>query len=221
MDFDELKTNLYSVQSRIARAAASAGRSVSLVAATKTVPPSVVTAAISLGIKSVGENRVQEFNEKRDKITGADWHFIGTLQRNKAKYLVGNVALIQSVSNAPLATEIDRLAEKLGTVQDVLIEVNIGGEPSKTGASVDTAEDLIATAQELENVRVRGIMAIPPRGAHDDVYAALYRLFEKHADETFDTLSVGMSGDFERAIAFGSNMVRIGTAIFGTRNSTR
>lgn len=221
MDFDELKTNLYSVQSRIARAAASAGRNVSLVAATKTLPPSVINAAISLGVKRVGENRVQEFNEKREKVSGAEWHFIGTLQRNKAKYLVGKVALIHSVSTAPLAAEIDRLAEKLGIVQDVLIEVNIGGEQSKTGASVDTAEELIATAQALSNVRVRGLMAIPPRAAQDNIYSALYRLFEKHANETFDTLSVGMSGDFERAIAFGSNMVRIGTAIFGNRNSTR
>ncbi len=221
MDFEALKTDLYSVQDRIARAAAYAGHAVTLVAATKTVPPETLRIALELGVTRMGENRVQELCAKRDAVTGAEWHFIGTLQRNKAKYLVGKTALIQSVSSLALAEEIDRLAGKIGTVQDVLIELNIGGEPSKTGADVATADELIAAARELENIKVRGLMAIPPKNAADTVYETLYKIYAAHKTETFDTLSVGMSADFERAIYFGSNMVRIGTAIFGNRNTTR
>ena len=121
MTVDELKNNLYAVQSRIARAAEAAGSVVKLVAATKTVSAELVNSVVGLGVTAVGENRVQEYIAKRDVVTGAEWHFIGTLQRNKAKYLVGKVALIQSVSSVELAEEIERLADKLNFVQDVQI----------------------------------------------------------------------------------------------------
>lgn len=212
---NELKRNILSVTERIARAAS--GRKVTLVAATKTVPADVINAAIGFGITDIGENRVQEYIDKKDGVTGAKWHFIGTLQRNKAKYLVGNVALIQSVNSTELACEIDRLAQKRGVTQDVLIEVNAAGEIGKTGAPIDMFEAILEQCNKLSGLRVRGIMAVPPRDANDIVYRRLGDMFDRHKNDTFDTLSVGMSGDFERAIEGGSNMVRIGTSIFGSR----
>ena len=214
---DELKRNIESVVSRVSRAADRVGHGVTLVAATKTVPPELINFAIGMGITAVGENRVNEFLDKRDAVKGADWHFIGTLQSNKAKYLVGEVSLIQSVASAKTALEIDRLAAKRGIVQRVLVEVNIGGEASKTGASKADAVELITLVRSLKNVELKGVMAIPPKGASDAVYKELYGIYESYKSEAFDTLSVGMSGDFERAIDNGSNMVRIGAAIFGAR----
>lgn len=219
MTLDEIKRNIENVSRRIERAQDTFGRHVTLVAATKTVPADIVDFAVSCGVEDVGENRVQEFLDKRDAVTGAKWHFIGTLQSNKAKYLVGHVALIQSVNSERLAREIDRLAQKRNVVQDVLIEVNVGSEPTKTGVSADEAERLVHTAFGLAGVRVRGLMAVPPKDATDDVYRRLYDMYARMnaVYPYFDVLSVGMSADYERAIAFGSNMVRIGTAIFGSR----
>lgn len=217
MDSDELKRNVDRALSNIARAADKQSSRVTLVAAVKTVPADVINAAVSYGVTDVGENRVQEFVAKRDGVQGAKWHFIGTLQRNKAKYLVGKVSLIQSVNCAALAAEIDRLAGLRGVTQDVLIEVNAAGEASKTGAPLCEADELIGYARTLKNVRVRGLMSVPPIGADVSVYERLYRLYQEHAGKQFDVLSVGMSGDYEKAIECGSNMVRLGTAIFGRR----
>ncbi|MCM1367733.1 MAG: YggS family pyridoxal phosphate-dependent enzyme [Roseburia sp.] len=218
MEIDELKRNIETAVCRVERAARAFGGDVTIVAATKTVEPRIISAAIALGVKNIGENRVQEYLEKRDAVTGADWHFIGTLQSNKAKYLVGNVALIQSVNSAALAAEIDRLACRRGVVQDVLIEVNVGGEAGKTGAPTELADGLIEYARSLKNISVCGLMAVPPRECGDDAYKTAYDIFDRNRADGFDILSVGMSGDYERAIAFGSNMVRLGTALFGARN---
>lgn len=215
---DELKRNIDAVIERVAHASAKAGRAVTVVAATKTVPIDIINAAIACGISNIGENRVQEYVAKRDGVRGAEWHFIGTLQRNKAKYLVGNVSLIQSVNNRELAAEIDRLAKKRSIVQDVLIEVNAAGETAKTGAAIGEAEELIDFSRSLKNVRVCGLMSVPPKDAADEVYKTLYRLYETQFNPNTDILSVGMSGDYEKAIEFGSSMVRLGTAIFGKRN---
>lgn len=217
VDENGLKANLCAAVERIERASAAAGSRVTLVAATKTVPANIVNSVIGMGVTRVGENRVQEYLAKRDLVSGAEWHFIGTLQRNKAKYLVGNVALIQSVSSVELAREIDRLAAARGVVQDVLVEVNIGGEPDKTGAPVDAIDDLVGFVRELPAVRLRGIMSVPPHGAERETYERLYKLYSAYAGGAFDTLSVGMSGDYELAISCGSNMVRLGTALFGKR----
>lgn len=214
---DELKRNIDSVVSRVARASARVGRGVTLVAATKTVPPDIINAALGMGITDIGENRVNEYVSKRDAVKGANWHFIGSLQTNKVKYLVGNVGLIQSVSSAKTADEINRIAAKRGIVQRVLVEINIGGEASKTGADKADADALIEYVGKLECVELKGVMAIPPRDCSDDVYNALYGIYARHAGGAFDTLSVGMSADFERAIECGSNMVRVGAAIFGAR----
>lgn len=219
MDDFRLKSNMEYVLERVHNAAYRAGTDrVEVVAATKNVGAETVNAAIQLGLNKVGENRVQEYVAKRDAVKGAEWHFIGTLQCNKAKYLVGNVALIQSVSNERLASEIDRLAKKLDIVQDVLVEVNIGGEGEKTGAPLQSVDRLMDHVGSLANVRVRGLMAVPPIDADDGVYKKLYAIYRKFSGGVFDTLSVGMSGDYERAIYNGSNMVRIGTALFGPRN---
>lgn len=218
MEIDELKRNIETVLNRVDKAAKAVGHAVTVVAATKTVEPKFINAAIGSGIKDVGENRVQEYIGKRDSVTGAKWHFIGTLQSNKAKYLVGSVALIQSVNSASLAAEIDRLACRRGVVQDVLIEINVGGEKSKTGALLEFADELIEYARSLKNLSVRGIMAVPPKDCDDAVYRAAYGVYERNKTDGFDILSMGMSGDYERAIAFGSNMVRPGTALFGARN---
>ncbi len=219
MTTDEIKRNIDCAIERIDRAQCDSGRPVTVVAATKTVPAELIDFAVGCGIKNVGENRVQEYLAKRDAVADAVWHFIGTLQSNKAKYLVGNIALIQSVNSISLAREIDRLAARRGVCQDVLVEVNVAGESSKTGVSYGQAAELIESVCELENVRLRGLMAVPPRDADDGVYKRLSSLYEaaRRNRPDFDILSVGMSADYERAIAFGSNMVRLGSAIFGPR----
>ena len=218
VDENGLKANLCAAVERIERASAKTGSRVTLVAATKTVPADVIDSVIGMGVSRVGENRVQEYLAKRDFVSCAEWHFIGTLQRNKAKYLVGNVALIQSVSSVELAREIDRLAALRGVVQDVLVEVNIGSEIDKTGAPVDTLDCLVDSVRSLDGLRLRGLMAVPPKGAYRSVYERLYKMYSDYSGGAFDTLSVGMSGDYELAISCGSNMVRLGTAIFGKRS---
>lgn len=220
MTTDELKLNIENVTQRISRAAQTSSRTVTLIAAAKTVPAETVNAALECGISEIGENRVQEYLQKRDAVKPLKWHFIGTLQRNKVKYLVGEVALIQSVNCEQLASEIHKTAIKRGVVQNVLIEVNAAGEASKTGVPFDRVDELIAFARELSGIAVKGIMSVPPVNADNGVYERLFKLYDKYRDNVFDTLSVGMSGDYERAIANGSNMVRIGTAIFGKRRST-
>ena len=217
MTVDEIKRNIETVTERVSRASARTGRAVKIVAATKTVAPALIEVAVECGLTDIGENRVQEYLEKKDVVKRAQWHFIGTLQRNKAKYLVGSVALIQSVNGIELAREIDRLAHIRNVRQQVLIELNAAGEQSKTGAPVECADELIAEVGELKNIVVRGIMSVPPKDAPDEVYESLSALFDKHKGGEFDILSVGMSSDYERAIRCGSNMVRPGSAIFGPR----
>ncbi|MCH5161548.1 MAG: YggS family pyridoxal phosphate-dependent enzyme [Clostridiales bacterium] len=225
MSTNGLKINVDRVKERIAYSCAryedfsGSKHHVTLVAATKTVPIETVNALIECGVTDIGENRVQEYIAKRDGVVGADWHFIGTLQRNKAKYLVGKVALIQSVSSYALAVEINRIASKLGIVQPVLIELNAAGESAKTGAMPEDVDSLIDNAKKLNNLEVRGLMAVPPIAADDGVYRYVKEVFDNHRDGKFDILSVGMSNDYEKAIMFGSNMVRIGTAIFGQRKT--
>lgn len=213
----DIKRNIQSVLSNVARAVA--GTSVTVVAATKTVPPEVINVAIDCGITDIGENRVQEYLQKRDAVKPVKWHFIGTLQTNKAKYLVGSVPLIQSVNSPALVDEISRLAVKRGVTQDVLLEVNVACEDSKTGAALDTAYELAEYASHAKGVRVCGLMSVPPKNAGDEVYRKIRDLYEglRRGRNDFNVLSVGMSSDYERAIGFGSNMVRIGSALFGER----
>lgn len=224
------------VRGRIERAAIKAGRNpaeITLVAATKVQTSDTIREAIAAGITCCGENRVQEFNAhwKENAYEGAEVHFIGHLQKNKVKYLVGKVSLIESVDSPELLEAINARAEKQGVVQDILIEVNIGGEASKSGVAPEALPALLEQAAGLSGVNLRGLMAIPPiaAGAEGNVgyFRRMHQLFidmkEKMADNgsSLDILSMGMSGDFEDAIAQGATQVRVGTALFGQRPPMR
>lgn len=197
---------------------------VKIMAVTKTVPYEKVNFAINNGITLLGENRVQEYLSKKDQYDKkAEVQFIGHLQTNKVKYIADSISMIQSVDSLKLAQEIDKQAKKAGRVLDVLIEINIGGELSKSGTSADTLTELAMQIAELENVRIKGLMAIPPIGAGEDVFEKMHLLFEglkekNMTDVQMETLSMGMSGDYEMAIKHGSNLIRIGTKLFGARN---
>ena len=176
----------------------------------------------------MGENYVQEFVQKREEIDDrARLHFIGHLQSNKAKLVVGKVSLIQSVDRLSLAQELNRLAEKSGLRQRVLLEVNVGGEASKSGAPFEAVDELAHQIALLPGLELMGLMSIPPHGETSaqsvPYFERLYHLFldmqHKKIDNTsICVLSMGMSGDYREAIACGSTMVRVGTAIFGPRN---
>ena len=222
--------NVAAVRARIE--AAAQGRGVLLVGASKMNDAGRVREAVAAGVDACGENRVQELVEKNAQgaYTGRPLHFIGHLQKNKIKYLVGVADLIESVDSAELLTLIDRRAEKLDVVQDVLLEVNIGREEAKSGLAPEDVVKTVEFAVPLAHVRVRGLMAIPPAADSPDktrpYFAAMRELFidiaEKKYDNTpMDFLSMGMSGDFEAAIAEGANMVRVGSAIFGARDYSR
>ena len=201
------------------------GEKITLVGATKFVPVETINAAIKKGLKVVAENKVQEFREKTDKLDkAAEQHFIGHLQKNKVKYLVGKVSLIQSVDTLSLAEEISALALKRGVVQDILLEVNIGEEETKSGLKYD---EVISTAQavsEMKGVRLKGLMAMLPVTDDEDLKAALCRkmraAYDKLNEKGFalSYLSIGMSEDYKTAIKNGSNMIRLGSLIFGQRN---
>lgn len=224
------------VQERVRQAALAAGRDpaeVTLVAATKVQTSDTIREAIAAGITCCGENRVQEFNTHwaDGAYEGARVHFIGHLQKNKVKYLVGKVDLIESIDSPELMTAVSDRAVKVGVVQDILIEVNIGAEASKSGVSPEAVENLLSLAAQLPGVRVRGLMSIPPVAQGPDGNCGYFRemqqLFvdmkEKIVDNknSLDILSMGMSGDFEDAIACGATEVRVGTVLFGQRPPMR
>ena len=229
-----IQENIAEIRARIDRAARSTGRTgadITLVGASKMNDAAACQEAIAAGIDVLGENRVQEMTEKlaQNAYDGAPLHFIGHLQRNKVKQVVGKVALIQSVGSVELLREIEKAAAKLALRQDILLEVNIGGEEAKSGFAPEALCEAAALARELPHVRVRGVMAIPPIEREPDgnvpYFRKLHTLFvdinEKMYDNELKYISMGMSGDFESAIRCGSNMVRVGTAIFGARNYTK
>lgn len=197
------------------------GEPVTLVAATKTRTPEEILRAIRAGISAVGENKVQEFRDKYAAVSGAERHFIGNLQTNKVKYLIGKCDLIQSVGSFRLAEEISRLAERNSLVQDILLEVNLG-EESKGGFPFAEAEEAFASVSRLKGVRVRGLMAMLPADGRDgpalcrEMRQLFGELRRRDGDVAF--LSMGMSGDWRLCLEHGSNMIRIGTGIFGARN---
>ena len=231
-----LESRIQTVRARMEEATRQAGRDpaeITLCAATKVQTSDTIRAAIAAGVTVCGENRVQEFTAHLadDAYAGAKVHFIGHLQRNKVKYVVGKVDLIESVDNQELLEMIDKRAEKVGVVQDILIEVNIGGEESKSGASPEEAERLAQLAGTLSHVRLRGLMAIPPvsigEGSNRKFFAAMHQLFvdlqgKKYDNKsTMDILSMGMSKDYPDAILEGATLVRVGTALFGPRPALR
>ena len=223
--------NIAVIREKIAAACAACGRSadeITLVGASKMNDAAACREAIAAGIDVLGENRVQEMTQKlgENAYEGAPLHFIGHLQRNKVKQVVGKVDLIQSVGSLELLAEIDKTAEKCGLVQEILLEVNIGKEEAKSGFM---PEDLFAAAEkakELEHVKVCGLMTIPPFDADRDTNMQYFRevralyvdINAKLFHNELKCLSMGMSGDYEDAITCGATMVRVGTAIFGARN---
>ena len=228
----ELAQNIQAVRAKIAQAAADAGRTpgeITLCAATKVQTDETIRAAIAAGVQVCGENRVQELTAHLEAgaYEGAGVHFIGHLQTNKVKQVVGKVELIHSVDSERLLRAIHGQAEKLGIVQDILLEVNIAGEESKGGCSPQEAEELARLTAQLPHVRLRGLMAIPPVsleiGANRPYFQAMRQLFVdikgKMSDNqaSMDCLSMGMSGDYADAIAEGATLVRVGTALFGPR----
>jgi pyridoxal phosphate enzyme (YggS family) len=226
--------NVAAIRAEIDRAAIAAGRNpneILLCAATKMNDAEAVRQAIAAGVDCCGENRVQELTRKlsENAYEGAPVHFIGHLQTNKVKQVVGKVDLIQSVDRIKLLECIDAEAEKLGIVQDILLEINIGEEESKSGFSIEDILPLLSNIRTYPNIRVRGLMAIPPIqkkiGENRVYFAQMRQLFidigaKKYDNVSMDFLSMGMSDDFTDAIHCGSNMIRIGTAIFGARNYT-
>jgi pyridoxal phosphate enzyme (YggS family) len=195
-----------------------------LVGATKMVDYQTINLAIEQGLKIIAENKVQEYREKHPFIKGAEEHFIGHLQTNKVKYLVGGVSLIQSVDSLHLAQEIGKCATKKGIVQDILVEVNVGGELSKSGFSLDNALESVKNVALIDGVCIKGLMAMLPKSQDEDYLAGLVRKMRKLYNDLicqgfdFKYLSVGMSADYRVALDNGSNMIRIGSGIFGKRN---
>lgn len=214
------------VRRRVQDAADCAGRDpgdITIVAVAKTVGPPEVRAAIAAGVTDFGENRVQEFVAKHGLFPEARWHFIGTLQSNKAQHVVGHAALIHSVDSLGLLERIDRIAGTRGVVQPVLLQVNVSHEPSKHGVDRAEVEEMVAASLELPNVRVDGLMTIAPFQRPESVrwvFRDMHDLFESIAAMRFNgveltELSMGMTNDFEVAIEEGATIVRIGRAIFG------
>ncbi len=228
----DLTQNVKAVQEKIAAAARAAGRDpgeITLCAATKVQTDETIRAVIAAGVPVCGENRVQELTAHLDAgaYAGAQVHFIGHLQTNKVRQVVGRVALIHSVDSEHLLRAIHRQAEKLGIVQDILLEVNVAGEESKGGCTPEALPALAELAQKSGCVRLRGLMAIPPvstgLGANRKYFSQMRNLFvdimKKMSDnqDVMDCLSMGMSADFEDAVAEGATLVRVGTALFGPR----
>ncbi|MBQ7399531.1 MAG: YggS family pyridoxal phosphate-dependent enzyme [Clostridia bacterium] len=239
--------NIISAKEKIEEAARLSGRSgkdVTLLAATKTVDADTINFAIENGITCIGENRVQELLEKYDAINkeNVDIHFIGRLQTNKVKYIADKVSMIHSVDTVKLAAEINKQCAKIGKVMNVLVEVNIGEEESKGGISPDELENFLVEISGFENIKVVGLMCIPPVCKNDDFVAdndeknestkksyknqaffkKIMKLFldisAKKIDNIYmQVLSMGMSDDFEQAVADGSTIVRIGRGLFGSR----
>lgn len=226
-DFSCIDENYRKIVYNIGEAAAKYRKpeeKISLMAVTKTVDPEAVNHAVSLGVDLLGENRVQEYISKRELYDKkAEVQFIGHLQTNKVKYIIDSVSMIQSVDSMKLAEEINKHAGRIGKRIDILIEVNIGGEESKSGIGKSGLEELIYQASELENVRVRGLMAIPPINSSEKVLYDMQKLYidisQKNIHNiSMDYLSMGMSDDYKDAIKYGSNIVRIGRGLFGPRN---
>ena len=216
-----IRENVVSVHDRIARACARSGRTraeVTLVAVSKTFPASFIDEAIDAGITDVGENRVQEAREKKPLVRGAArWHLIGHLQTNKARDAVKLFDVIQAVDSLDLAEKLARAAEAHGKRLDVMLQVNIGDEPQKSGIARAEVVAVARQAAALASLRVIGLMAIPPIGTPDQSRPYFRELRSMRDALGLEHLSMGMSEDFEAAIEEGSTIVRVGRAIFGSR----
>ena len=229
---EEIAKNVARVRAAMAEAARKAGRDpgeILLCAASKMNDAARVQAAVQAGVDCCGENRVQELMEKlpQGAYTGKPVHFIGHLQTNKVNKVVGNVALIQSVDREELLQAIEKAAAKLGIVQPILLEVNIGAEASKSGFTPEEAMAISSRMAEFPHCKLEGLMAIPPiseePGGNSKYFAQMHQLLvdiraKKYDNVSMACLSMGMTDDFPDAIRAGSTMIRVGTAIFGARH---
>lgn len=226
-----VEDNYKSVKSRVEEAALKAGRNpedVRLMAVTKTVESVYINKVLDLGADLIGENRVQEYLGKKDELhlDNVEKHLIGHLQTNKVKQIVGEVDMIESVDSVKLATEINRVSKNKGLITNILVEVNVGKEDSKSGIYIEQLEELLNEIALMSNIKVKGLMTIPPicdsEKEVSQYFSTMYQSFIDIRDKKIDNidmeiLSMGMSGDFEAAIANGSNIVRVGSSIFGAR----
>ena len=224
-----IESRLNDVKARISAAAKECGRvpeDIKLIAVTKTYPIEAMNEAIRLGVTDIGENKPQEIRDKFDNVSPVNWHLIGHLQTNKVKYIIDRCTLVHSVDSIKLMAEIDRQAQNHNRDIDILIQVNISGEESKSGIAPDELPLLLEYAKNLTNTHVKGLMTIAPKCDIDEVsrhFSNMKELFDKTSKQSYKNvtmteLSMGMSGDFETAIKHGATMVRIGSLIFGPRN---
>ena len=228
---EDIRANLEKINEQIKTAAEGCGRSaddVLLVAVSKTRTPEEINIAIDAGVTDIGENKVQEIMDKYDAVKPVKWHMIGHLQTNKVKYIIDKVSMIHSVDSYKLAVEIDKRAKSHGITMDILLQVNSAQEESKFGITTDETEKLIHDILEnCENIRIRGLMCIAPFAEDPEEIKVYFEEVKKQYDQfgrieherlDFKYLSMGMSHDFTVAIEAGSNLVRVGSAIFGERN---
>ena len=226
-----IQTNIEYIQELKGKAAIKSGRNpedVLLIAVTKLHGPDEMNEAIDAGITDIGENKVQEIMDKYDRVKPVRWHLIGHLQTNKVKYIIDKVCMIHSVDSFKLAKEIDKRAAQHGLVMDILVQVNSAEEESKFGITTAETDQLIADiAEQCPNIRIKGLMCIAPfEDNPEDVreyFAEVKTIYDKYVNVKterldFQYLSMGMTHDFEVAIEEGSNMIRVGTAIFGYRD---
>lgn len=228
---ENVKRNYFEIKENIAAAAVKSGRKeedISFLAATKTVEPEIINYAISLGLDKIGENRVQELLFKYDQydLAHADLQFIGHLQTNKVRQIIGKVSMIQSVDSEKLAKEISRQSVMNDITTDILLEVNIGREENKSGVLPEQLDELIDKVRIMEGIRIRGLMAVPPICDEkseickffDNMNKFFIDISSKKLDNVYmDFLSMGMSDDYIEAILCGANMVRVGSGLFGAR----
>ena len=229
--FSDIQENVKFIRNKINEATVKSGRNendVRFMAVTKTVDPVYINHAIDCGIDLIGENKVQEFLSKRDdlRLDKVEKHLIGHLQSNKVRKIITEVDMIQSVDSVSLAKEIERQAEKNNMTANVLIELNVGDEESKTGMDKALFMESFLEIAEMKHIRIKGLMTIPPicennadlRKFFEEMYKLFIDIRAKKLDNVcMDILSMGMSGDYEEAILCGSNLVRVGSAIFGPR----
>ena len=228
---DNVRANYFEIKENIARAAEKSGRKpeeITFLAATKTVEPAVINYAVSLGLKHIGENKVQELLSKYEEydLKNCELQFIGHLQTNKVRQIRDKVAMIQSVDSRKRAAEISKQSVKNGIVSNILIEVNIGREENKSGVLKEELDELIGKISEMPNIKIRGLMTVPPICKEKievcKFFDEMYQLFidfscKKSDNVCMDYLSMGMSDDYEEAVLSGANMVRVGSRLFGQR----
>ena len=221
----DIKYNIVFIKNEISQVCEKCGRKaeeITLIGVSKTKPYSLINEAIECGLKDIGENYVQEVLEKIDHINPVNLHFIGHLQSNKAKQIVPYTHLIHSVDSLSLLKEINKIAFNINKTQDILLEINISEEESKFGINANDIQNFLDNTTNFENIKIKGLMGMAPALENKEdtrpYFAKLKNIFDTLPKDMQVYLSMGMSGDFREAILEGSNMIRIGTAIFGARN---